>query len=190
MKKAKSLLNYNTIVASFMSARGLEWGHRFSNNGPKVKNVKFWHISLVGKRHVSKKKLAEAISGITKKFDFIDRIEFRGQFGKKVWMPGALPPSIAVIYNDKIKINTPKIKFVIVDSLGRMLNWTKSYGLRFPSSNPANVKVTLWDKVSKPEQIVSSINNGLDLFSGTQKSRFTRYSAIMVRKEGNNLIRV
>lgn len=83
------------------------------------------------------------------------------------------------------------IKYAIIDPVGRMVNWTKTKGIRFLSSEH---NVTIWEDRKKPDSIVFKLNEGLTYLRGTKPDKFDgyvpEYKVGTIKKEGNQLIEI
>ena len=181
------------MVAEFLETRGVEWFHRYSNNLKTVSNVKFSRVTFKGKHNISR--IVDKIqTEMMKQFDFVSRVELRQIKDSLYRSSYNQPMSLVVHYNHMVRsceVTRNAFKYVIIDPVGRMINWTRTYGVRY---NGRNHKVTTWTDRKTPEDIVNSINQGLVLVRGTKYTKndsFTpRYKVEVVKRVKGTLVRV
>jgi len=171
----------------------MEWYRRYSNNLKTVSNVKFYNITFK-KEDVTSRLIDKIQRSMMRRFDFVSRVELR-QFKPNLYRSSNNQPmSLVVHYSPKVrscKVARNRFKYVIIDPVDRMINWTKTFGIRYGGRNH---KVTTWKTSDKPNDIVNSINQGLVLVRGTKYTKndsFTpRYKVEVVKRVKGTLVRV
>jgi len=174
MKERPHIRYYNDLVADYLHARGVTWSHRFSNKRKVKNNLKLWYVSLNGKR-ASLKKIQVTVSTMAEDLPFVDHVECIGRFlgvPKQNTCHYYPPPSVVVFFNKNIRGKPPVIRYGIEDGMGRICNWTKSYGIRCSSK----IKPSMMKKGEDAHKNVESLNTGLLCLRGVKDKKVDSFS--------------